>query len=125
MEREIRFRVHLQNVSNGPVVTEEFSYQVMFLGSALEYINQKYKGYYIIGVSQFTGRVDFKFNRIFENDIVEFDPEEWGDSTTNIHKVTWDNEQSAWNWGGGTASDMHFRTVIGNRFNNPDLWEKL
>ena len=66
---------------------------------------------------QFTDRYDCKGNEIYEGDIVEFDKKEWG-GDDNIHVVEWNNEESAWSFGGGTASDMKWRTVVGNIYEN-------
>ena len=117
-ERKIIFRIHLQNAETGSVISKEFSFGEIFSGKAIEYITTELKQYFIIGKSEFTGRKDCKGNRIYENDIIEFDE-------LNIHKVTWDDEYSEWSFGEGSASDMELQTVIGNKFDNPELWGKL
>lgn len=68
---------------------------------------------------EFTGRQDSKGVDIYHKDVIEFDRKEWSDDT-NIHIVTWDNNNSQWDWGGGSAGDMDFRTVIGNIHENPN-----
>ncbi len=126
MGKEIGYRIHLKHKDTGIRISKNFSYAAIFYGEAKKYIEYKYfDGYFIIGKSEFTGRSDNKDNKVYENDIIEFDANEWGDKKSNIHKVTWDNENSEWSFGGGTASDMCYRTVIGNKFDNPEIWEQL
>ena len=74
----------------------------------------------IIAYDQWTGREDCKKQRIYNNDIIEFDRKEWG-GDDNIHLVSWDNQNSEWSWGGGSSSDMEWRTKIGNKHDNPEL----
>lgn len=125
MKKEIRYRIHLQHEDTGTITSKDFSYAAIFSGAAIECVKDRFKRHFIIGKSEFTGRTDSKGNRIYENDIIEFDSNEWGDNTSNIHKVTWDNENSGWSFGGGSTFDMEWRTVIGNKFDNPELWERL
>jgi hypothetical protein len=125
MEKEIRYRIHLQHEDTGTITSKDFSYAAIFSGAAMECIKIQFNRYFVIDKSEFTGRVDCKGNRIYENDIIEFDANEWGDNSSNIHKVTWDNKSSKWSFGGGCASDMEWRTVIGNKFDNMELWERL
>lgn len=68
----------------------------------------------------FTGKQDCKGEDLYDGDIVEFDAQEWGNSD-NKFLVEWDKENACWSFGGGCASDMHWRTKIGDRFDNPEL----
>lgn len=71
-------------------------------------------------LTEFTGAHDNQGVKIYEGDIIEFDKKEWG-GDDNIHLVEWDDKNLEWSWGGGCTSDMNFRTVIGNVFENPEL----
>ena len=124
MEKQIKYRIFLQHEDTGVIITKDFNYAEIFSGVAFQFIKIHLTRYFVIGKSEFTGRIDCKGCEIYENDIIEFDAKEWGDEFSNIHLVTWDNINSSWSFGGGCASDMNWRTVIGNKFNNPDLWGK-
>ena len=71
-------------------------------------------------VMQFTGKKDCTGKEVYEGDIVEFDKQEWG-GDDNIHVVSWNERDAEWCFGGGSASDMEWRTVIGNIYENPNL----
>lgn len=124
MEKEKQYRIHLKHQVNNKTISKVFSFNAIFYGCK-DFLEKNFPGYYIIGISEFTGQYDSMNNRIFENDILVFDPKEWGDDETNIHAVTWNNKEGAWCWGGGSSDDMNFRTVTGNKFENPVLWEKI
>jgi hypothetical protein len=70
---------------------------------------------------RYTGKEDKEGTEVYDGDIIEFDADEWGDNKSNIHVVSWDNKNSEWSWGGGCASDMYYRRVIGNIYENPEL----
>lgn len=73
---------------------------------------------------QFTGKKDCKGVEIYAGDIIEFDANEWGGGH-NKFIVEWENTNSEWSYGGGTANDMEWRTVIGHRCENPELVSTL
>lgn len=72
-------------------------------------------------ITRFTGQIDMNNKKVYAGDILEFDREEWGDDM-NIHIVSYDGDNTGWCFGGGTGKgDMHFRKVIGNVFQTPEL----
>lgn len=63
-----------------------------------------------------------KTSMVFDGDIVEFDRIEWGSARDVFFLVEWDAKEGAWSFGGGsTVGDMEFRTLVGNKFDNPEL----
>lgn len=75
-------------------------------------------------VMQYTGLKDKNGKEIYEGDIIEFDKIEWG-GDDNIHVVSWNDKDAQWDWGGGNTSDMDYRTVIGNIYENPELLKDI
>lgn len=73
---------------------------------------------------QYTGIKDKNGKEIYEGDIVDFDKKEWG-GDDNVHIVSWDSENGEWSWGGGVTGDMHFRKIIGNIYENPELLKQI
>ncbi len=68
----------------------------------------------------FTGKQDCKGVDVYDGDIIDFDKNEWG-GDGNIHLVEWNDHDAEWSFGGGTTSDMEWRTVIGNVYETPNL----
>lgn len=79
-------------------------------------------------IMQFTGVHDKNGNDIYESDILEFDPKQWGitkiNPKGNIFTVKWDSDDGCWS-GKGTSYDWTIHcTLIGNIYENPELLEK-
>lgn len=107
MERQLKFRAWDGN----QMIYDADNQQ----GREMGYVLSRYES----NVMQFTGKQDKEGTDIYEGDIIEFDRSEWG-GDDNIHVVSWDEVNAAWDWGGGVTSDMGFRKVIGNIYSNPE-----
>jgi uncharacterized phage protein (TIGR01671 family) len=69
---------------------------------------------------QFTGKLDHSGKEVYEGDILDFMPEQWGGE--HIGVVEWNDYNAQWDFGGGVAEDVGcFRNVIGNIYENPEL----
>lgn len=69
---------------------------------------------------QFTGKKDKAGTEIYEGHIISFDEKEFGGENTSV--VEWNEMYACWDLGGGTASETEeWKTVIGNKFQNPEL----
>lgn len=119
MNRNIKFR--------GLTFEKEWVYGFFYEYAPGSYIRVPrpdggYEDYAVIPetVTQFTGKKDCLDQDIYEDDIFYFDRDEWG-GNGNVHVVSWNDQDAEWCWGGGTSSDMEWRTVIGNIFENPEL----
>jgi len=106
--REIKFRTWNSS-------TKKWVYPVLDISNPFSYAGCEF--------SQFTGKHDQDGKEIWEGDIIDFDIQEWG-GRGNIHVVEWDAISAEWSWGGGITSDMEFRKVIGNIYENPELIPK-
>lgn len=73
---------------------------------------------------QFTGNHDSSGREIYEDDIVEFDANKWGDNVSNKFVVRWNEKIAGWDFGGGSPSESDYRTIIGNIRENPELLNK-
>lgn len=69
---------------------------------------------------QWTGKQDKNKRDVYDGDVIEFDREVWG-GDDNIHLVKWDDEEASWCFGSACASDMEYRKVIGNIYENPNF----
>jgi len=123
MEKEIKYKIYLQNENTGEIFSVVFDYAQIFSGLAKMQCAAYWEPCKVIGKAEFTGRIDCVGKEIFDKDFIEFNKREWG-GNDNIHQVSWDNKNSEWCWGGGSASDMEWRTVIGNPYENPELCQK-
>lgn len=71
-------------------------------------------------VGQYTGLKDKNDKEIYEGDILDFDPNEWGDEGMN-EAVFVDGMIGRWDYAGDVNDVDQFRAVIGNIHENPEL----
>jgi len=121
MNREIKFRAWDKDAEQMLAVDAiALAENVFEWGAGITDQHNDFHSMADIELMQFTGFHDENGVEIYEGDIIDFDRREWG-GDDNIHKVSWDAQEGAWSWGGGSSSDMEWRTVIGNVFENPEL----
>jgi len=114
VKKEMTYKVLVGNTdTNDP----NYTCNAILKKEPVEWVNADH---HCIELMQFTGKKDCKGKDVYEGDIVEFDRQEWG-GNDNIHVVSWNERDAEWCWGGGSASDMGWRTVIGNIYENPEL----
>ena len=71
-------------------------------------------------VMQFTGLIDSKGNEIYEGDILDFDESEWG-GKFDPEVIEFDKIIGDWEYCGSLGDVREWRTVIGNKYENPEL----
>lgn len=132
MNREIKFRAWIENrmVYLKPAGLQYYDFEGSYALSfavdgyssfwAHECYEKKSKEISKSPIMQFTGKKDRDGKEIYDGDIFEFDESEWG-GKENIHVCSWDEVNAEWSWGGGCTSDMGFRKVVGNIYENPEL----
>jgi uncharacterized phage protein (TIGR01671 family) len=115
--RELKFRAW--DTAKKEWIAKDFDImgEVMMSGQLFD---RRVEEFNDVEVMQYTGLKDKNGKEIYEGDIIGFDEKEWG-GKDNIHIVSWDDKDGSWSWGGGVTSDMEWREVIGNIYENPGL----
>ena len=88
---------------------------IQHLGTLNEYISRDRQV-----VMQFTGLKDSKGNEIYEGDILDFDESEWG-GKFDPEVIEMDKMLGGWEYCGSLSDVAEWRTVIGNKYENPEL----
>ena len=114
VKKEMNYKVL---VGNTDVNDPNYTCNAIFKKEPAAWVNADH---FCIKLMQFTGKKDCQGKDVYEGDIVKFDRQEWG-GDDNIHVVSWNEKDAEWCWGGGGTSDMEWRTVIGNIYENPEL----
>ncbi len=76
-------------------------------------------------IDQSSGLSDVNDINLFFGDILEFDPIEWGDNTTNNTIIEWDDNYSQISVYGDVMDISEWCTLIGNYRENVELMSKV
>lgn len=73
-------------------------------------------------LGQYTGLTDVEDNEIYEDDLLDFDENEWGGKFIP-EVITMYNIVGEWNYAGSLSDLKSWRKVVGNIYDNPELLE--
>lgn len=121
MNREIEFRGY----SWEKVWVFGYMYKIEIDGNTFAWIVNK-EGHISVNpktTSQFTGMTDKNGVKIWEGDLLDFDPKEWGGEFTP-EVITMEKLIGKWEYCGNLSDVSQFRTVIGNIHQHKHLLDK-